>query len=269
MDRRDYLLHSVKNAMRILRLFSMDEPELGVTQISSRLGLSKSSTHRLIATLLKQGYLEKNEINSKYRLGLALLGLTGVITNTLEIHRESLPILQDIVEQLGEAAHLGVLEGNDVVYLHKVECKHPVRLLSHIGKRNPAYCSSAGKVILAYQSEEVIHRVLESELYPYGPNTITNPEKLRENLMDIRCKGYSIAIDELHEGVVSIAVPVRDYTGAVIAAISVVGPKQRMSEHQSPYHIQILHLAGQKLSKQLGFIETDNKCTIKKIRRDI
>jgi IclR family transcriptional regulator, KDG regulon repressor len=258
MQKRDYLLQSVKNAMQILRLFSVDQPELGVTQIAAKIGLSKSSAHRLISTLVKKGYLEKNEKNNRYRLGLSLLGLTGVIINHMEIHRESLPFLQDLVEQLEETVHINVLEGNDVVYLHKIECKHPVRLLSDIGKRNPAYCSSAGKVILAYQSKELIDHFLQSALLPYGPNTITDPEKLLENLMEVQSKGYSIAIDELHEGVVSIAVPVRDYTEEVIAAISVVGPKQRMPVHKFPDYVQILHLAGQKLSRQLGYMGAFN-----------
>jgi DNA-binding IclR family transcriptional regulator len=255
MDKRDYLLHSVKSAMRILRLFSTEEPELGVSEMASRIELSKSSTHRLILTLLKEGYLEKNEINRKYLLGLSLLGLTGIITNTMEIHKESLPILEYLVEQLGETVHINVLEENDVVYIHKVECKHPVRLLSDIGKKNPAYCSSAGKVILAYQSKEMINRVLQSELSPYGPNTITESEKLRENLINIKLLGYSVAIEELHEGVVSIAVPVRDYTEEVIAAISVVGPIQRMHDHKFSTYIQILQLSAMKLSQQLGFFE--------------
>ena len=256
MDRGNCLLSSVKNAMRILRLFSMEEPELGVTQIASRLELSKSSAHRLISTLSKKGYLEKNEKNSKYRLGLSLLGLTGIITNYSEIHKESLPILKELVGELGETAHVNVLEERDVVYLHKVECLHPVRLLSHIGKRNPAYCSSAGKVILAYQSKDLINNILESELVSHGPNTITDPEQLQKNLVDIKQKGYSIAIEELHEGVVSIAVPVRDYTEEVIAAISVVGPKYRMAEHDFPCYVHTLQLAGQKLSRKLGFMGT-------------
>jgi IclR family transcriptional regulator, KDG regulon repressor len=254
MEQREYLLHSVKNSMRILRLFSTSEPEFGVTQIAARIGISKSSAHRLISTLVKKGYLEKNERTQKYHLGLTLLGLTGVITTHMEIHRESLPILQDLVNQLGETANIGLLEENDVVYLHQVECKHPVHLQSHIGKRNPAYCSSAGKTILAYQSEDRIRSVLQSELYPYGPKTISDPEQLRKNLIDIKFKGYSIAIDELHEGVVSLAVPVRDYTGEVIAAISIVGPKQRIPEHQFPAHLQALTLAAQQLSEHLGFI---------------
>jgi IclR family transcriptional regulator, KDG regulon repressor len=256
MSKEGYLLSSVKNAMKILRLFSVEEPELGVTQIASKIGLSKSSTHRLILTLLKEGYIVKNKDNSRYRLGLSLLALSGVVINHMEIHRESLPILKDLVKHLGETVHINVLEGNNVVYLHKVECNHPVPLLSGIGKRNPAYCSSAGKVILAYQKKELINKVLQSELSSYGPGTITNPQKLRENLLEIKHKGYSISIDELHEGVISIAVPVRDYTEEVIAAISVVGPKHRMSEPRFENYVQILNRAGEKLSIQLGCIET-------------
>ncbi|MFP7484501.1 IclR family transcriptional regulator [Priestia filamentosa] len=256
MSKEGYLLSSVKNAMKILRLFSIEEPELGVTEIASKIGLSKSSTHRLILILLQEGYIVKNKDNSRYRLGLSLLTLSGVIINHKEIHRESLPILQDLVKQLGETVHINVLEGSDVVYLHKVECNHPVPLLSGIGERNPAYCSSAGKVILAYQKKELINKVLQSKLSSYGPDTITNPQKLRENLLEIKSKGYSISIDELHEGVVSIAVPVRDYTEEVIAAISVVGPKHRMSEHLFGDYVQTLNCAGERLSIKLGCIET-------------
>ena len=171
----------------------------------------------------------------------------------MEIHREAVPILESLVEWVGEAAHISILEGRDVVYLHKVDCSHPVRLLSHIGKRNPAYCTSSGKVLLAYQSDEVIHTVLESELYPHAPNTITDKSLLRQNLEKIKRQGYSIAIDELHEGVVSLAVPVRDYTNEVVAAISIVGPKQRMKKDQYPDLIDCLKGSAAKLSEQLGY----------------
>lgn len=133
---RNYALQSVQNAMKILRLYSPDETELGVTEIGSRIGLSKTSAHRLVSTLLSKGYLERNEVNRKYRLGLAVLGLSGFITAEMELQRSSLTILQNIVDALGESAHIGILEGNDVVYVHKVECQSPVPLLSGIGKRN-------------------------------------------------------------------------------------------------------------------------------------
>lgn len=256
MEKRDYSLSSVRNGMKILRLFTADEPVWGVTEMAERVGLSKSSAHRLIATLHKQGYLER-EKNGKYRLGLALLSLTGIITAQTELYRESLPILKELAEELGETVHINVLEGSHVVYLHKVECKQPVRLLSDIGKRNPAHCSSAGKVLLAYQGQEAICRFLQkNELRSYGPNTITDPEDLLDNLMQIKRQGYSIAVEEMHEGVVSIAIPVSDYTGEVTAAISVVGPLQRMTENRFSVYVKTLQKSGRKLSEKLGYIES-------------
>ncbi|MEW9670937.1 IclR family transcriptional regulator [Ammoniphilus sp. 3BR4] len=254
MENREYLIQSVRNALRILRLFSAERSELGITEIASDLSLSKSTAHRLVTALVQKGYLEKNEQNDRYLLGWALLGLSGIITTHLEIHREALPILNHLVEQLGEAIHIGVLEGQEIVYLHKVECKHPVRLQSNIGKRNPAFCSSAGKVILAFQGKEVIESVLQSKLLPYGPNTITDPAKLLHCFEEIKQLGYSLAIEELHEGVTSLAVPVRDYSGEVIAAISVVGPKERMPERKFPFYIENLKRAAEELSNQLGYI---------------
>src|SRR5690606_26577172 len=147
----DYLLQSVRNAMKILRLFSAERPELGITEMAQLLDLRKSTVHRLVKTLTEHDFLEKTEKGAKYRLGLALLGLSGVMTTNEEILRESVSVLQQLVDQLGEAAHVSVLEGTDIVYLHKVECRHPVRLLSHIGRRNPAYCTSSGQVLLAYK----------------------------------------------------------------------------------------------------------------------
>ncbi len=252
METQNYLLHSVKNAMKILRLFSADRPKLGITEISRQLELSKSTVHRLAATLAKEGFLEKTPNRNKYQLGLSLLGLSGVMTTNTEICREAVPILEKLVDHLGEAAHVSILEGNEIVYLHKVECKHPVRLLSHIGKRNPAYCTSSGKVLLAYQNEQTVDAILEMGLKPHGPRTITDKLALKQTLSQIRDQGFDIAIDELHEGAVSLAVPVRDFTREVVAAISVVGPKQRIKEEQLTRFVEYLKSAGEKLSARLG-----------------
>jgi len=252
MAEHDYLLHSVRNAMKILRLFSAERPELGITEMAQLLDLRKSTVHRLVKTMTEHDFLEKTEKGGKYRLGLALLGLSGVMTTNEEILRESVPVLQQLVDQLGEAAHVSVLEGTDIVYLHKVECRHPVRLLSHIGRRNPAYCTSSGQVLLAFMKEEMVDAALPEELVPMGPNTITDKAALKEKLARIRRLGYSIAVDELHEGAVSMAVPVRDFTGEVVAAITVVGPTQRIHEEQYGTFIEALKKAGEKLTQKLG-----------------
>lgn len=251
---RDYLIHSVKKALQILRLFTPDRPEWGITEVSSSLGLSKSTTHRLMATLTNRGYLEKNLENDRYQLGLALLTLSGVLMTHHDIYRESIPLLNRLVEQLGEAAHIGILEDRDIVYLHKVESRHPVRLLSHIGKKNPAHCSSAGKAILAYQTEENILEFLQGNpLAPYGPNTITDADAFLKDLQLVCQNGYSLAVEELHAGVASLAVPVRDYTGEVTAALNIVGPTERMTNDVIPMCIDKLKQAAAELSKKLGY----------------
>ncbi|MFC4766532.1 IclR family transcriptional regulator [Effusibacillus consociatus] len=248
----DQLYSSVKNALRILRSFTLDEPEKKVTDLASELGLGKSSVSRLLATMASEGFVIKDPETQKYRLGLTILGLNTVAISCLEVTRESQPILQRLVYEIGETAHVGTLEGMDVVYLNKVECKHPVQILTHIGRRNPAHSTSSGKVILAYQGEEVIEQLIERGLQKYTVNTITDPDDFRSTLKTIRERGYAISIEEMREGVASIAAPVQDYTGKVVYAISVIGPVHRMN----PYDVSIINKvksAAKEISEKLGY----------------
>jgi IclR family KDG regulon transcriptional repressor len=248
------VLQSVQSGLRILRLFSMEKPVWGVTEISNSLQLNKSTVSRLIGDLVAEGYLEKTR--TKYRLGLSLLCLSGVITSHLEIHREAIDTLKALVNKLEETAHISILEDSDITYLHKVECKHPVRLLSHIGKKNPATCTGAGKVILAFQSEKILREVIAAGLPQMGPKSITDPIELHKDLLKVRDQGYSVSIDEMHEGVLSIGAPVRDYTGEVVAAVSVVGPKQRVSDDKLPQFVEEIIKAGEEISIKLGYIKS-------------
>ncbi|WP_286885853.1 IclR family transcriptional regulator [Aneurinibacillus sp. UBA3580] len=249
---QDYLLSSVKNALRILRSFSIDEPEKKVTELALSLGLGKSTVSRLLATLASEGFVIKDPETQKYRLGLSILNLNTVATSNLEINRESFPTLQRLVNEIMETAHIAVLEGTDVVYLNKVECKHPVQILSHIGRRNPVHCTSSGKVILANQEEEVIEQFIENGLQKYTINTITDPHDFRATLKTIREQGYAISIEEIREGVASIAAPIRDYTGKVVYAISVIGPIHRMNPY-NPSIINKVKSAAKEISDKLGY----------------
>ena len=132
-------LSSVKNALRILNSFTMDEPEKKVSDISSSLGLNKSTVSRTMATLASEGFVFKDPETKKYRLGFSILTLSGIINSNMDIVRESQPILNKLVETLGETAHISIFDHLEVVYLQKVECNHPVRFLTHVGKRNPPY----------------------------------------------------------------------------------------------------------------------------------
>jgi IclR family transcriptional regulator, KDG regulon repressor len=246
-------LSSVKNALRILNSFTMDEPEKKVSDISSSLGLNKSTVSRTMATLASEGFVFKDPETKKYRLGFSILTLSGIINSNMDIVRESQPILNKLVETLGETAHISIFDHLEVVYLQKVECNHPVRFLTHVGKRNPPYCTSSGKVLLAYSSPDIIEAIINQGLKQYTKNTITDPDKLRSHLNEIREHGYAYSVEEFSEGVITIAAPIYDYTGKVIAALSVVGPKQRIQQQKIPFFAKKVMSASTEISQNMGY----------------
>ena len=255
VEKIDSTLSSVKNGLRILRLFSVEAPELGITEISKQLGLHKTTVHRLLTVLEKEGFVEKNKKNRKYRLGLSILHLSGVVDLHTEIFKDALPVLHALMNESGEAVHLSVLEDNRVVYLYKIECPHPVRLLSYIGRSNPCTCTSSGKVMLAFRPKATVENILRRGLPKYGPNSVTDPKEFVSQLAAIRQKGYAVCIDELHEGATSIAAPIRDYSGEVVAAVSIVGPNQRITPASIPRLIGLTCQAAHEISSLLGYCD--------------
>jgi IclR family transcriptional regulator, KDG regulon repressor len=231
----------------------MDEPEKKISELATSLELNKSTVSRTMATLASEGFVYKDPETKKYRLGLSLLTLGGIVNNNMDVYKESQPVLNSLVDSIGETAHISVFDQLEVVYLQKVECNHPVRFLTHVGRRNPPYCTSAGKVLMAYSSEETIERIISNGLIPFTKNTITDPEKLHTHLKEIREKGYGYCMEEYTEGVNTIAAPIFDYTGKVIAALSVVGPKQRIQQHKIPSIAKKVISSSKEISKNMGY----------------
>jgi len=248
-----YTLHSLKKAIRLLRCFTVDEPEKGITELAKALKMPKSTVQRMVMTLADEGFLQKNPQTQRYRLGMSILGLSGVITSSNDLYNESMPVLRRLVNTVDETAHLAILEGMEVVYLMKVECNHPVRLITHLGSRNPLHCTSSGKVILAHKDPSFIDQVLSGGLNKYASATITDPNVLLKQLQEIRSQGYAYDVNEMDEGTVSVAAPVRDFTGEVVAAINVVGPIQRFAPHKIPQYAGKVKQAALEVSRQLGY----------------
>ena len=246
-------LSSVKNALRILNSFSMDEPEKKISDISADLGLNKSTVSRTMATLASEGFVFKDPDTKKYRLGYSILTLSGILNSNMDVYRESQPVVIKLVENIGETAHISIFADLEVVYLQKVECNHPVRFLTHVGKRNPPYCTSSGKVLMAFSNDNVIDSIIKKGLIQYTKNTIINPDKLRAHLKQIRENGYAYSVEEFSEGVVTIAAPIYDYTGKVIAALSIVGPKQRISQQKIPIFAKKIIIASMEISENMGY----------------
>ncbi|OLN21791.1 IclR family transcriptional regulator [Domibacillus antri] len=253
----EQLLSSVKNALRILRSFSMEEPEKKVNELAESLGMNKSTVSRMMTTLASEGFVYKDQKTKKYRLGISALALSGIASSQLDISRESQSVLKELVETIEETVHLSVLDQLEVMYLEKVECQQPVRVLTYVGGRNPAYCTSAGKVILAFSEKSLTEKVIADGLKSYTEYTITDPADLYEHLEQIRESGYAYSIEELQEGVTSVAAPVFDHTGSIVAALSVVGPKQRIQPHKIPVFAKRISIAAVEISARLGY-----RCTV-------
>ncbi|RKQ32655.1 IclR family transcriptional regulator [Oceanobacillus halophilus] len=249
------ILSSVRNALRILKSFSTFEPTKKVSELAESLGLAKSTVSRILSTLASEGFVTKDEKTNEYRLGLSVLTLGGIVTNNLEIHKEAAPVLYKLVNNTGETAHLAIMDGLDTIYIHKEECNHPVRILTHLGRRNPSYCTSSGKVLLAFNDENVTEEVIAKGLIKHMPNSITDPFELRNELGTIRKQGYAVSTEELTEGTRSVAAPIRDYTGTVVSAITVVGPIQRMKNHKIRDIAKKVMEAGKDASERLGYDE--------------
>jgi DNA-binding IclR family transcriptional regulator len=249
----DQYLSSVKNALRIMKSFSLDEPEKKISDLSSSLGLNKSTVSRTMATLASEGFVFKDPETKKYRLGFSILELSGIVNSSIDVYRESQPILMKLVESIGETAHISILDNLDVVYLSKVECNHPVRFLTYVGKRNPPYCTSSGKVLLAFSNDGLIEKVIKKGLNKFTKNTITDPQKLRNHLKQIRENGYACSIEEFTEGVSSIAAPIFDFKGNIIASLSIVGPIQRIQSHKISGYAKKAMNAGLEISRRMGY----------------
>ncbi len=155
-----YIIQSVTNALDLLEEFRGEDTELGVTELSKRLGLHKNNVFRLLATLESRGYMEQNKVTGNYRLGLRVLELGQVFIKHMGLLKMARPILEEIVERANETAYLGVIRDDRVVYVDVVEATRPVRVVSRVGVGLPVYCSAVGKSQIAFESEDEVERVL-------------------------------------------------------------------------------------------------------------
>lgn len=248
------ILQSVQNGLRILKLFSNKKPVWGITDISKELNLPKSTVSRLINDLMLEGYLRKT--GRKYTLGLSILGLTGVIMSQLEIHGEAFEPLKSLVNKVNENAHIATLDGTNLIYILKVESKQTIRVLSHVGHHRPPSCSAPGKLLLAFSPQETVEQVIEAGLPKRGPNSVTDPDVFLQQLKQIRQDEYCACINEMHDDVVSIAAPIKDYTGKVIAAVSIAAPRFRFGDDLIPKCADEIIKTGKKISAKLGYMES-------------
>ncbi len=221
-------LSSVRNAARVLKEFSSERPELGVSELSRRLGLGKSTVHRLLTTLTEEQLLVKTMDTGRYRLGLAMYDLGNTAVTGLNLHAALTPPMNWLQDVTGGTVHAGVLDHRRVIYIERLDSPHMLRLFIKVGKRQPAHSTSTGKCLLAHLDKATLNRTLDGWVMEQKTtHTVTDPVKLRRRLADIRRLGYAHNLEESELGVVSVSAPIRDRTHSVVAAVSVAGAKSR------------------------------------------
>jgi IclR family KDG regulon transcriptional repressor len=246
-------LSSVANSLRLLKAFSDDDYEIGISALAQRLGLAKSTVHRLASTLIDAGMLEQNPETGRYRLGLALLELGLLVRRKMDVTNEARPYLRMLRETTGETVHLAILDHTSVLYVNKLESKQAIRMSSEVGSRAPVHCTGDGKALLAFQSDEVIDELIDYGLPARTPNTITNPAALRRDLAVIRSRGYAVDDEESEVGLRSVAAPIRSDSNTVIASLSIAGPAHRISKKAMQSYARELVTAAEAISQRLGY----------------
>lgn len=248
------IIQSVERALHILNLFNEQNTELKITDISKRMGLSKSTLHSLLKTLQLHGYIDQNPENGKYRLGMKLVERGYFVVGTMDIRQKAKGWLTELSSRTGQTTHLGILDGREGVYIEKIEGKLAAIAYSRIGRRLPIHATAIGKVLVAWLSKEELDTLLID--YPftaYTPSTIATPEALRDALTLTRQQGYALDNEENEQGVRCVAVPVWNHESRVIAALSLSTLISRVNDEELASFRQQLQEAGLQLSRALGY----------------
>lgn len=246
------MLRSVSNALAVLEAFTPDRPELGVTELATRLGLGKSTVHRLLVTLAQRGYVRKDPESDRYRLGLKALEVGALVAAQLTIREAVAPFLRRLLDATRETIHLGVLDGGDVVYIDKLESQQALQMYSRVGRRAPAHCTALGKALLAFQPDDALARLLRRRLPAHTPRTLTDPARLREELGRVRQAGVAVDDEEFEVGLKCVAAPLRDHTGRVVASLGLAGPAVRLPSRRVAALADLVRATAGEASAALG-----------------
>jgi IclR family transcriptional regulator, acetate operon repressor len=244
-------VQSLERALDILEVLSKAEREMGVTEIGPAVGLANGTTHRLLATLTRRGYARQVPDTRKYTLGPRSIMLASSAGERLGPLAR--PFLKELMEVSQESSNLAALEKDSVVYVEQVPAPRIVRMFTEPGNRVPPHSSGTGKVLLAYQPPEAIEVVIRQNGLPrFTEHTITDPERLRDELERIREQGYAVDFEEMEEGVRCLAAPVFGPDGRILAAMSVSGPASRLQQSRLEELIPRIREIAERFSHSLN-----------------
>jgi DNA-binding IclR family transcriptional regulator len=248
-------LHSLNSSLDVLEALAAAGGEVGVSELSRRLGRSKATLHAILSNLCARGYVSRDTVSARYRLGLRTWELGMVAVNRLDLPRLAKPHLSALTARTAESSHLSVYDAGEVLYLEKVASPSPVQALTRVGGRAPVHCVSTGKVLLAHQPAEEIERLCRAGLTKFTPLTLTTTAELSQELAKIREVGYAVNRGEWREEVMCVAAPIHDHAGEVIAAVGLSVPAYRFTADRVPSLAGDVRATARQIGSQLGHRE--------------
>jgi IclR family acetate operon transcriptional repressor len=245
-------VQSIERAIAILKAFSSEKGELGVTELSRQLNLHKSTVSRLLASLQREGLVEEDLVTRKYRLGMALVTLGGLVLQRLDVPQTARPLMARLSATTQETVILAIKDDVEAVNVAQVPSPQMVKHIEWVGRRTPLHCTAVGKVLLAFSPVAEQQAFMDRGLSRYTSNTIIETNTLCEELVRVRDQGYATGSEEFEIGLNEVAAPIRDHTGEVAASISVSGPAFRLSPDRFSSVAEYVQQSAHTLSGQLG-----------------
>jgi DNA-binding IclR family transcriptional regulator len=253
--RGTYTVKSLVKALNILEVLAEgEEPAYTLTQLSRRLRLHISTVHRLIVNLVSQGFIEEAPGGGGYQLSFKALRMGLRVLDRLDFRLVAQPLLRELSRQTKEAVQLAILQGTRAIPIEKFGSPQPAGLDARLGGVMPLHCTGVGKILLAYQSEELSKQIARtSGFHRFTRHTITSLANLKKELEGIREEGYALEQEESVEGLHGVAGPVFDHTGRVVAAFGVVGPATRITPASLPEIVRLVCATSEQISFRLGY----------------
>ncbi|HTD08987.1 MAG TPA: IclR family transcriptional regulator [Solirubrobacteraceae bacterium] len=255
---------SLERGLAILTCFTPQRPMMGIADIADELGMSRSTTHRYMITLVELGYLEQGG-SRKYRLGLRVTDLGMSVLNSMSLREYARPDLEELRQETRFTVNLAILDGSEILYVDRVRGSRPgqskIDFALHVGSRLPASCTALGKLLLAYLPDAEQEALIASlKLAKGGPNAIASKKALKAELGQISEEGLAVDDEELAAEVQAIAAPVRSSGGEVIAAVGLVGLRSMITVDELVVSLSPRLIAtGARISARLGFRRDDER----------
>jgi DNA-binding IclR family transcriptional regulator len=252
--RRTQSVPAVERAIRILESLASSRNGLTLSQITRKLGIPKSSTHCLLLTFERSGYLHRLAPTGRYMLGIRLFGLANVALSGITVREQAAPFLRQLMERTRLTVHMAVLEQAEAILIERIETPGLLRLATWIGKRMGLHCTALGKALIAGLPEEELDRLLRKHgMLRHNENTISSFRKLKQHLTLVRKTGYALDNEEEEVGIRCVGAPVRDWQDQVVAAISVSGTTMQINLENLSWLVDQVKSTAEAISAQMQF----------------